>query len=160
ETDKVAVEVPSPDDGVLTAIILAEGDDAAPGAVLGTLSSGAGASAAPVASKPIAAAPRPSRPASAGSVRAQRLSPLVARLRADNRLVHRAIKGTGRDGSITHEDVEAYLKAPPAPGAQSKAGDIRSHRVRHDSMRRFIAEHMTRSVQTAPHVTSVFEADF
>src|SRR5262249_5498817 len=57
------------------------------------------------------------------------------------------------------EDVEAYLKAPRAPSAPSKSGEIRSHRVRHDSMRRFIAEHMTRSVQTAPHVTSVFEAD-
>ena len=38
ETDKVAVEVPAPVDGVLASIALNEGDEAAPGAVLGVLS--------------------------------------------------------------------------------------------------------------------------
>ena len=41
ETDKVAVEVPAPADGVLTSIALHEGDEAAPGATLGVLSLGA-----------------------------------------------------------------------------------------------------------------------
>ena len=41
ETDKVAVEVPAPADGVLTSIALGEGEEAAPGAVLGALSSSA-----------------------------------------------------------------------------------------------------------------------
>ena len=41
ETDKVAVEVPSPADGVLTTISLNEGDEAAPGATLGVLQLGA-----------------------------------------------------------------------------------------------------------------------
>ncbi|HVK80649.1 MAG TPA: lipoyl domain-containing protein [Verrucomicrobiae bacterium] len=40
ETDKVAVEVPAPADGVLASIALGEGDEAAPGAVLGVLTLG------------------------------------------------------------------------------------------------------------------------
>ena len=44
ETDKVAVEVSAPADGVLTAISLNEGDEAAPGATLGTLNTGVAAS--------------------------------------------------------------------------------------------------------------------
>src|SRR5262249_3613706 len=154
-TDKVAVEVPAPADGVLAAIMLGEGDDAAPGAVLGTLSSGAGANVSQTPAKQSAvSSQRPTSAAARSSDgREVRLSPLVRRLLADNRIDTNAIKGTGRDGRITHEDVETYLKAPRAPAAPSKPGEIRSHRVRHDSMRRFIAEHMTRSVQTAPHVT-------
>ena len=38
ETDKVAVEVPAPADGVLASIALNEGDEAPPGATLGVLS--------------------------------------------------------------------------------------------------------------------------
>jgi 2-oxoglutarate dehydrogenase E2 component (dihydrolipoamide succinyltransferase) len=178
ETDKVAVEVAAPADGVLASIILGEGDDAAPGAVLGTLSSSAPAQA-------------PSASASAASRnehvkthtldrgasleedlrhelgREARLSPLVRRLLSDNKLDARAIKGSGRGGRITHKDVEAHLNSSPKAepllrrqGGAPSAIAVRSHRVRHDSMRRFIAAHMTRSVQTAPHVTSVFEADF
>jgi len=174
ETDKVAVEVPAPEDGVLTAIMLGEGEDAAPGAVLGTLSSSVIPDARSAIRNP--GDERAQRlPLGSGSTahavsrndgnREARLSPLVRRLLADNKLDAAAIKGTGRDGRITHEDVEAHLKSVPPPSRRQsiradKMPAVRSHRVRHDSMRRFIAEHMTRSVQTAPHVTSVFEADF
>jgi 2-oxoglutarate dehydrogenase E2 component (dihydrolipoamide succinyltransferase) len=73
------------------------------------------------------------------------------------------IAGTGRAGRVTVRDVEAHLRAP-GPGAAATAsagptGAIRSRAVPHDSMRRRIAEHMLRSVQTAPHVTTVFAAD-
>ncbi|MFT3729009.1 MAG: 2-oxo acid dehydrogenase subunit E2 [Terricaulis sp.] len=160
ETDKVAVEVPAPADGVLTAITLSEGDDAAPGAVLGLLAVGAAPRAAASASPAMAKAPATLAPADKRTGGEQRLSPLVRRLLADNKLDASAIKGTGRDGRITHEDVESHLRQATARVITGKPGELRSHRVRHDSMRRFIAEHMTRSVQTAPHVTSVFEADF
>jgi 2-oxoglutarate dehydrogenase E2 component (dihydrolipoamide succinyltransferase) len=177
ETDKVAVEVPAPADGVLASIMLNEGADAAPGAVLGVLASSTASSPSlPTGGEvePPSPAQRPRAiSASPGDgetfvlpaqSREQRLSPLVRRMLADHRLDARAIAGTGRDGRLTHADVEAYLKAPPGARRRTDLGanlaPARSHRVRHDSMRRFIAEHMTRSVQTAPHVTSVFEADF
>jgi 2-oxoglutarate dehydrogenase E2 component (dihydrolipoamide succinyltransferase) len=187
ETDKVAVEVPAPADGVLASIMLDEGAEAAPGAVLGVMSSSLATS--PSSPAPGEAEPGPQAstlrpiPGSTGGGaisavpeqcyeqryehgheerREQRLSPLVRRLLAEHRLDAGAIVGTGREGRLTHADVEAYLKAPPRARAALGANPpvVRSHRVRHDSMRRFIAEHMTRSVQTAPHVTSIFEADF
>jgi 2-oxoglutarate dehydrogenase E2 component (dihydrolipoamide succinyltransferase) len=163
ETDKVAVEVPAPADGVLTEIALKEGDEAPPGATLGVLTLGVSASdrrlpagnaatanAAMAAS--VAETPAESRRSD------ERLSPLVKRLIAEHKLSPGDIAGSGRGGRITHKDVEAHIARGPAkapPPAQ-----IRGGRIPHDSMRRSIAEHMSRSVATAPHVTAVFEADF
>src|SRR6185295_7445029 len=68
---------------------------------------------------------------------------------------------------ITREDVLAAVAkrsavqstddAAPKPAPASSAG---VRRIPHDSMRRRIAEHMQRSLSSAPHVTAVFEADF
>ncbi len=124
ETDKVAVEVPSPADGVLASIALGEGEEAAPGATLGVLELG-GLSAAPLA--PAAAAPAavqsPTRQARSASGGAQadeegRLSPLVKRLLSEHHVAARDIVGSGRDGRITHKDVEDFIargKARPSP---------------------------------------------
>jgi len=175
ETDKVAVEVPAPADGVLASIMLREGDEAAPGAVLGVLT--LGESEAPterrlpggntVTATASAAASEGTMPA--GSWRSeQRLSPLVKRLLSDHKLSAVDIVGTGRDGRITHKDVEDHVArgplGPPASRqrAPSPAGGGASgpKKIPHDAMRRSIAEHMARSVANAPHVTAVFEADF
>jgi 2-oxoglutarate dehydrogenase E2 component (dihydrolipoamide succinyltransferase) len=176
ETDKVAVEVPAPADGVLVSIALGEGDEAAPGATLGVLSVGASSSVIPDPTKsrsgtqgqatdrlPLGsglAAPRND------DGREMRLSPLVKRLLAEHRVDANTVSGTGRDGRITHKDVEAHVarlgpraSAPADTGAgRQDAGSPR--KIPHDAMRRSIAEHMSRSVAVAPHVTAVFEADF
>jgi 2-oxoglutarate dehydrogenase E2 component (dihydrolipoamide succinyltransferase) len=103
ETDKVAVEVPAPADGVLASIALHEGDEAAPGATLGVLTlAGAGVPTH---------GPLASSRASAGAGRRdagapyQRLSPLVKRLLAEHKLSAEGITGTGRDGRITNKYV-------------------------------------------------------
>ena len=160
ETDKVAVEVPAPADGVLTAIMLSEGDEAAPGAVLGTLLLGAATAdrRLPVgntvpASTQTSASKMPAGSRQSGAESEQRLSPLVKRLLSEHRISAGVITGTGRDGRITHRDVEDYLRQP---GPYK----IKGGRIPHDAMRKAIAEHMSRSVATAPHVTAVFEADF
>ena len=100
----------------------------------------------------------------------RRLSPLVKRLLSEHKLSSEAITGAGANGRITQRDVEAFIarkSGPPAPSPASAAsagegagGPYKSHRVAHDPMRKSIAEHMTRSLQAAPHVTAVFEADF
>jgi 2-oxoglutarate dehydrogenase E2 component (dihydrolipoamide succinyltransferase) len=167
ETDKVAVEVASPADGVLTEILLQEGDEAAPGAKLGML-----ALKGATAERPLPAGGRQSEHAQARETAAlpagnrrsateQRLSPLVKRLIAEHKLSPDAISGSGRDGRITHKDVEALVarRASFPPSAARDSGSA-ARRIPHDSMRRSIAEHMTRSMATAPHVTAVFEADF
>lgn len=116
---------------------------------------------------------------------AKPLSPAVRRLLQEHSLAAGAIAGTGRDGRITAQDVirhvteaptrgsratssssaaAAYVPAstrPPAigqvsVGAQSPAG---STRTPHTAIRRRVAEHMTRSLLEAPHVTTLFEAD-
>ena len=172
ETDKVAVEVPSPADGVLAEITLGEGDDAAPGAVLGVLTLGVATAdrRLPAGSTTPSSAPPVASRAPAGSRRSDtdretRLSPLVKRLIAEHKLDAAEIAGSGRDGRITHKDVEAFLASgPPASSRQArtagKLAAVRGGKIPHDAMRRSIAEHMSRSVATAPHVTAVFEADF
>jgi len=160
ETDKVAVEVPAPADGVLASIALGEGDEVAPGAVLGVLTLGGTAKSGPPAPPPantVAAGEGAGGPDSR-----QRLSPLVKRLLSEHRVSANDIVGSGRDGRITHKDVEDHVArgvtkpaAKPAPAAPVKGG-----RIPHDAMRKSIAEHMSRSVAIAPHVTAVFEADF
>jgi 2-oxoglutarate dehydrogenase E2 component (dihydrolipoamide succinyltransferase) len=74
------------------------------------------------------------------------------------------IQGTGRGGRITVQDVERFVEqAAPQEGARelgSKGADGPSgRRVPHTQIRKSIAEHMVRSMRTAPHVTAVFEAD-
>lgn len=164
ETDKVAVEVPSPGDGVLASIALNEGDEAAPGATLGVLTLGAAATAqvhkAPTErqtqSMPVANAAPPNNDG-----REMRLSPLVKRLLSDHRLDAEAVAGTGRDGRITHKDVQDHVARGSAkPTAKAPAAAVKGGTIPHDAMRKSIAEHMSRSVSVAPHVTAVFEADF
>ncbi len=155
ETDKVAVEVPSPGDGVLASIALNEGDEAAPGATLGVLTLG-------VATKSGPPAPSPASTALAGEGAGgpdsrQRLSPLVKRLLAEHGASASDIAGTGRDGRITHKDVQDHVARGPA---SAPAAPVKGGKIPHDAMRRSIAEHMSRSVAVAPHVTAVFEADF
>jgi 2-oxoglutarate dehydrogenase E2 component (dihydrolipoamide succinyltransferase) len=169
ETDKVAVEVPAPADGVLASIALGEGDEAAPGAVLGVLELGVAASDGQLPAGN--ATPSPIQSAetkmSAGSRRSEdgremRLSPLVKRLVAEHQLNVEAIEGTGRNGRVTHQDVEAHIArgSTKTVAKSAPASAVVGGRVPHDAMRRAIAEHMSRSVATAPHVTAVFEADF
>ncbi len=155
ETDKVAVEVPSPGDGVLASIALNEGDEAAPGATLGVLTLG-------VATKSGPPAPSPASTALAGEGAGgpdsrQRLSPLVKRLLAEHGASASDIAGTGRDGRITHKDVQDHVARGPA---RAPAAPVKGGKIPHDAMRKSIAEHMSRSVAVAPHVTAVFEADF
>jgi 2-oxoglutarate dehydrogenase E2 component (dihydrolipoamide succinyltransferase) len=169
ETDKVAVEVPAPADGVLAAITLGEGDDAPPGAVLGVLTLGVTDAATPRPGKQEQTASK--RPMVAGLAadaapriddgREMRLSPLVQRLVAEHRIDVRDIAGTGRDGRITHKDVEAHMaRGGGRAAAKPAAAPLQGGKIPHDAMRKSIAAHMSRSVATAPHVTAVFEADF
>jgi 2-oxoglutarate dehydrogenase E2 component (dihydrolipoamide succinyltransferase) len=105
---------------------------------------------------------------------AQALSPAVRRLLAQNGLEPSAIAGTGQGGRVTVDDVLSHV-ASRADGAgavrdeSTKAGAAGSssidaagpsRRVPHTAVRKRIAEHMVQSLlQTAPHVTTVFEAN-
>ncbi|MGE0440115.1 MAG: dihydrolipoamide acetyltransferase family protein [Gemmatimonadales bacterium] len=166
-TDKVTVEVAAPADGVLVEILKAEGDTVEPGDVLGRVgpagSQAAAASVLPAAAAGAAAAPGRAPAGSADA--AGELTPAVRRLLKQYGIDAAAITGTGRGGRITVEDVEAFAArstsvaagATPAPAAGADRGASRM--VPHSVMRKSIAQHMVHSMATAPHVTSVFEAD-
>jgi len=173
ETDKVVVEVSAPCDGVLEQL-LAEGEDAEPGALLGRIRLADGAAGCPPE-------PAPRLPSSTDEGEralldpALRLSPAVRRLLAEHQLDPAGLRGSGRGGRLTREDVVQALAARQVPAAAVQAPPVRAEapaateaaqaprvaaHVPHSSMRRRIAAHMQHSVSVAPHVTAVFEADF
>jgi len=187
ETDKVTVEIASPRSGVLREILRHEQEEIAPGELLGVLdptSRTTADAAAPAPSGLCSAAPTPSRgeaaatPAATGAGAGARaatangvtpLSPAVRRLLAEHVLGAAAVHGTGERGRLTVEDVlraaAAGSAAPRAPAEaavrpQPEAPAEGVRRVPHSAVRRRTAEHMVQSLlHTAPHVTTVFEAD-
>ena len=182
ETDKVTVEVPSPGSGVLREILRHEQDEITPGELLGWLDpQGETADAAPASAaqttRSAAASAAGGGALGAGGAADQagsagQLSPAVRRLLAEHGLTAASVRGTGQGGRVTVEDVlraagtgtgRAAGQAPadagsPAPPQAAAADGVR--RVPHSAVRRRTAEHMVQSLlHTAPHVTTVFEAD-
>jgi 2-oxoglutarate dehydrogenase E2 component (dihydrolipoamide succinyltransferase) len=143
ETDKVSVEVPSPVAGVLTEQMVQEGDTVAVGAVIARIDQNATASAAqPTPAQAAAAAT--TNPAGAGENPALRedaelnapevpnpdgppqdptvttLSPAVRRAVLEYHVDPTSIRGTGKDGRLTKDDVvaAAQTQRSPAQGPQ------------------------------------------
>ncbi|MGQ0430434.1 MAG: dihydrolipoamide acetyltransferase family protein [Gammaproteobacteria bacterium] len=165
ETDKVTIEVPAPADGVLAEIAAAAGTEVAPGALLGRLAPAGAAAAATGAAAPAAAPPTrvtPNAAAAAGAA-ASPLSPAVRRLLAEHGLEAATLQGTGAGGRVTVDDVlaAAARRQAAASGPAITPGAAEGmRRIPHTPMRRRIAEHMVQSLlHTAPHVTTVFQAD-
>lgn len=167
ETDKVTVEIPAPVSGVLRKILKGEGEEVAPGDLLGQIEPGEIAAAPAVRAAeraPAGAGPRAQDTPPRGA--RDQLSPAVRRLMSEHALDVNEVAGSGQGGRITAEDVlkaaqarqgnaGAGLAASPMPDAPPVA-----RRVPHTAMRKRIAEHMLQSLlHTAPHVTSVFEVD-
>ena len=144
ETDKVTVEVPAPQAGVLSEITAPQGKTVAVGELLGTIGEGTGAVPAKPSPKPEAAAAKaPKAPPAAdpGPARDPEDAPAARVLMAENALEPSGIAGSGRDGRIMKEDVLAAVKAArsgaspdeaPAPAADPAQGGCRGARP-HDS---------------------------
>jgi 2-oxoisovalerate dehydrogenase E2 component (dihydrolipoyl transacylase) len=195
-TDKVNAEIPSPFEGTLVKISVAEGMTIAIGTEIAQIQvDGAGtveaappppAAAAAPAAPAAAAAPAPAPAATGG-----RFSPAVRRLAEENGIDPSVVPGSGEGGRVTRDDVLAYLdqvksgkapapapaarpqpvaaapaapaEAPPSPAPRPAPGPAatgeREELVRINAVRRQIAEHMVRSVQTSPHVWTMVEVD-
>jgi 2-oxoglutarate dehydrogenase E2 component (dihydrolipoamide succinyltransferase) len=171
ETDKVAVEVASPADGVLAEISSPEGATVTPGQVIGRVATGASAAAAAPAARPAAPAQPAAAPAPAAAG-ATRLAPSVQRIVAENNLDTARISGSGKDGRITKGDALAALATPaPAPVAKSpapapapapaapRATGPREERVRMTRLRQTIARRLKESQDTAAMLTTFNEVD-
>jgi pyruvate dehydrogenase E2 component (dihydrolipoyllysine-residue acetyltransferase) len=219
-TDKVDTEVPSPASGVLSEILVQEGETVAVGTVLARIGGEAGAPApSPVeappepATQPAAeastaaategrAAPetpeppaqqtqqtQPTQPAGSDNGKSF-VSPVVARIASEHGIDPSQVPGSGSGGRVTKKDIQAYIEAPPAPQpaeapapepapqpapvpAQPLAGTSAAPQAARpqqpggqgetlepmSAMRRGIAEHMRRSLDTSAHVTSAIEVD-
>src|SRR5438034_799250 len=217
-TDKVDTEVPSPGAGVVSEILVQEGETVEVGTLLARIGGEAGASA-PAAEAP----PEPPTQAAAdaagaaasegvdvGAAQEQPLaaptetvqptetatqenggkafvSPVVARIASEHGIDPSRVPGTGNGGRVTKKDILAFIEqggaeqqqaapaeapAPPAPTpapaqaapapapAAAPAQPVGAGESEEplSAMRRGIAEHMRRSLDTAAHVTSAIES--
>ena len=167
ETDKVTQEVPAPAAGVLAEILLDTDAEAVPGAVLGRIEASANAPAKAGAQEAKHEAPRDApgpRPTPGNGEGENRLSPSVRRALQQHGIDATRIRGTGRGGRITREDVDRAVEAATTVSvgepATAQPRQFSPHDIPHDRMRLKIAENMVRAVTDAPHVTALFEADF
>src|SRR5688500_11701241 len=139
ETDKVSVEVPSPVAGTMAEQLFQEGDTVEVGAVIARIGdAGIAAAAAPAETKE--AVDAATNPAGAGETPLPRedahaptadhadltLSPAVRRAVLEHHVDPSTIKGTGKDGRLTKDDVLAAAKmkddgSPAKAGAQTEA---------------------------------------
>ena len=186
ETDKVAVEVPSPVAGVMGDQLVAVGDTVAVGAAIARIESGSGMPAAAQAEQAVPAA-IPVNPKGAGEnveLRADEggdehegphltLSPSVRRLVLEFGLDPSRIKGTGKDGRLTKDDVLAAAKdhkeaPPPAPAPAAVAapapprpasGERREERVRMTRLRQTVARRLKEAQNTAAMLTTFNDVD-
>jgi 2-oxoglutarate dehydrogenase E2 component (dihydrolipoamide succinyltransferase) len=167
-TDKVNVEIAAPTSGTLTTILKNDGDEIKPGDILAVIDPAVSHSASTSSSEPAKTAPNAQTPqaqTASGTPSTQGiqgvgelLSPAVRRLLKEHGLEASQVKGSGRGGRITPEDILAHVARKSLP--QTAGESTKSHLIPHSAMRKQIAHHMVTSLMhTAPHVTSVFEAD-
>ena len=192
ETDKVAIDVMAPQAGVMGQQLAKEGDTVVVGALIATIEDGSGAAAAPKAAASPAPAPSPSpAPAAAsappqtagqqapasGSAPAQDdvgsgaavLSPAVRRAVLEYGIDPSKVKGTGKDGRITKDDVLAAAQAKsaqtapsvsaPAAPAPASTGERREERVRMTRLRQTVAKRLKSAQETAALLTTFNDVD-
>lgn len=172
ETDKVVLEVPALESGVVTEITHAEGATVLANDILAKIDTAAGASAgastttaAPSAAQAVTATPAPAANVSvAANVD---LSPAVRRLVAEKDIDASQIQGTGKGGRITKEDVQSTGHATSAPantanttGAASAGFSGREEkRVPMSRLRAKIAERLVQAQHNAAMLTTFNEVN-
>jgi len=208
-TDKVDTEVPAPATGVVTEILVPEGETVDVGTVLARIGGEGSAPATPPepATQPAAEAAeasasegqtpapeptplaQPAQPVVQGNGKSF-VSPVVARIASEHGIDPSQVPGTGSGGRVTKKDIQAFLasgepdarkasETPPAAAAPAYTPTVAaaaaptSQEVQPpgqppgigeqiepmSAMRRGIAEHMRRSLDTSAHVTSAIEVD-
>jgi 2-oxoglutarate dehydrogenase E2 component (dihydrolipoamide succinyltransferase) len=171
ETDKVVLELPAPQAGVLTGISKGEGGTVVSNEVIATIDTEAKAVsvAAPGAARP-APAPAAAKPAAAPAAAPRPAEALVMpaarKLAAEKGVDLAVIEGSGRGGRVTKEDVVAQIARPsrPAPAPMpvdiaQVLGDRPEQRVPMSRLRQRVAERLVQSQSTAAILTTFNEVN-
>src|SRR5262249_29081722 len=118
ETDKVVLEVPAPQAGVIAQIVKNDGDTVVSDEVIAKIDTEgkAGVPTEEVKAAPQATAPAPAAAAAAApsTAKSDVAMPAAAKLMADNNLAAGSVGGTGKDGRVTKGDVLGALESKPA----------------------------------------------
>lgn len=175
ESDKATLEFPAEAEGKLIHVA-AEGDDLEIGALVAKIEVGAGGATQP--SKPDEVEEVPvdlSATSGNGHYAKGHPSPAAAKLMEENNVKANEVKGTGKDGRITKEDVQHFVanrKNNPAPAKQAAAsapakatpangvaGDRSETRKKMTRMRRTIAKRLVSAKNNTAMLTTFNEVD-
>jgi 2-oxoglutarate dehydrogenase E2 component (dihydrolipoamide succinyltransferase) len=170
ETDKVVLELPAPEAGVLVKIIKGDGETVVSGEVIAQIDTEAKASAGAVpAAAPVAAKATPAAPAAAAPA-----GPAARKMLAEKGVDAASVEGSGRGGRVTKADViEATQRPAAAPAAakpalaqpaapvsmESIVGERPEQRVPMSRLRARIAERLVQSQSTAAILTTFNEVN-
>ena len=158
ETDKVVLEVPSPQAGVLVEIVAQDGETVVADQVLARIDTAATAAAEAPAAAPAEAAPA-AAPAAAQNTAAM---PAAAKLAAETGVDVNALQGSGRDGRVLKEDVQNAAAKPAAAAAPAVAlpsGARPEERVPMSRLRARVAERLLASQQENAILTTFNEVN-
>jgi len=120
ETDKVVLELPAPEAGVITQIVRDDNSVVVAGEVIALLDtdmSAVVAPPAPVAAAPVAISPSPASASASSNIASGIAMPAAAKMLAENKLAATDVTGSGKDGRVTKGDVINQLEKKPAPAA-------------------------------------------
>ncbi|MDR2856594.1 MAG: 2-oxoglutarate dehydrogenase complex dihydrolipoyllysine-residue succinyltransferase [Novosphingobium sp.] len=174
ETDKVAIDVMAPAAGIMGRQLAGEGDTVAVGALIATIEDATAAAGAAPAAK------REERPAPGAAdtmpakTDATVLSPAVRRAVLEYGIDPSGVKGTGKDGRLTKEDIvhaAQTRQATPAPAVTAPApaplpagsavpgGERREERVKMTRLRQTVARRLKQAQDTAALLTTFNDCD-
>ena len=152
ETDKVVLEVPAPQSGVLVEIVVQDGETVTSEQFLAKIDTEA---AAPAAQPAPAAEAAPSANTQAGVA-----LPAAAKLAAETGVDVASIQGSGRDGRVLKEDVKnAAAKVQAASAAPAPTGPRPEQRVPMSRLRTRVAERLLASQQENAILTTFNEVN-
>lgn len=163
ETDKVVLEVPSPQAGVLVEIVAQDGETVVADQVLARIDTAATAATEAPAAAPAEAAPAATAPAAAPAAAQNNAAmPAAAKLAAETGVDVNALQGSGRDGRVLKEDVQNAAAKPAtaaAPAVALPAGARPEERVPMSRLRARVAERLLASQQENAILTTFNEVN-